>query len=31
MSDMSSVSNAFKTFMKEAPEYQEIWMETVQN
>ncbi|AJG98312.1 carboxymuconolactone decarboxylase [Clostridium beijerinckii] len=30
MSDMSSVSNAFNTFMKEAPEYQEIWMETVQ-
>ncbi|ABR33678.1 MULTISPECIES: carboxymuconolactone decarboxylase family protein [Clostridium] len=30
MSDVSSVSNAFKTFMKEAPEYQEIWMETVQ-
>lgn len=30
MSDMSSVSNSFKTFMKEAPEYQEIWMETVQ-
>ncbi|AQS04189.1 carboxymuconolactone decarboxylase family protein [Clostridium beijerinckii] len=30
MSDISSVSNAFKTFMKEAPEYQEIWMETVQ-
>lgn len=30
MSDMSSVSNAFKAFMKEAPEYQEIWMETVQ-
>ena len=30
MSDMSSVSNAFQTFMKEAPEYQKIWMETVQ-
>lgn len=29
MSDMSSVSNAFQTFMKEAPEYQKIWMETV--
>ena len=30
MSDMSSVSNAFQIFMKEAPEYQKIWMETVQ-
>ena len=30
MSDMSSVSNAFQVFMKEAPEYQKIWMETVQ-
>ncbi len=30
MSDMSLVSNAFQTFIKEAPEYQKIWMETVQ-
>lgn len=30
MSDMLSVSNAFQIFMKEAPEYQKIWMETVQ-
>ena len=30
MSDMQSVSNAFMTFIKEAPSYQEIWMETVQ-
>ncbi|OOM72019.1 carboxymuconolactone decarboxylase family protein [Clostridium puniceum] len=30
MSDMSSVSNAFQVFIKEAPEYQKIWMETVQ-
>ena len=30
MSDMSAVSNAFLIFMKEAPEYQKIWMETVQ-
>lgn len=30
MSDMSLVSNAFQIFMKEAPEYQKIWMETVQ-
>lgn len=30
MSDMSLVSNAFKTFMQEAPEHQKIWMETVQ-
>lgn len=30
MGDMSSVSNAFQVFMKEAPEYQKIWMETVQ-
>ncbi|MDF2505354.1 MAG: carboxymuconolactone decarboxylase family protein [Clostridium sp.] len=30
MSDMSSVSNAFKTFIEEAPEYQKIWMDTVQ-
>lgn len=30
MSDMSAVSNAFQIFMKEAPEYQNIWMETVQ-
>lgn len=25
-----SVSKAFKTFLKEAPEHQKIWMETVQ-
>ena len=30
MSDMSLVSNAFQTFIKEAPEYQKVWMETVQ-
>ncbi len=30
MSDMSSVSNAFLTFMKEAPSHQKIWMDTVQ-
>jgi alkylhydroperoxidase/carboxymuconolactone decarboxylase family protein YurZ len=30
MSDTSMVSNAFKTFMKEAPAYQKIWMETAQ-
>ena len=30
MSDMSSVSNAFQTFIKEAPEYQKVWMDTVQ-
>lgn len=30
MSDMSAVSNAFQIFMKEAPEYQKIWMEAVQ-
>lgn len=30
MNDISSVSNAFQIFMKEAPEYQKIWMETVQ-
>ena len=30
MSDMSSISNAFQTFIKEAPQYQKIWMETVQ-
>ncbi|MEK4508158.1 carboxymuconolactone decarboxylase family protein [Paenibacillus anaericanus] len=29
MSDMSNVSNAFHTFIKEAPEQQQIWMETV--
>jgi alkylhydroperoxidase/carboxymuconolactone decarboxylase family protein YurZ len=27
---MSAVSNAFQIFMKEAPEHQRIWMETVQ-
>lgn len=26
MSDMSLVSNAFQTFIKEAPEYQKVWM-----
>ena len=31
MSDMSLVSNAFQTFIKEAPQYQKIWMETVQS
>lgn len=30
MSDMSNVSNAFHIFIKEAPEQQQIWMETVQ-
>ena len=30
MSDMSSVSNAFKTFMEEAPEHQAAWLSTVQ-
>ena len=30
MSDMSLVSNAFQTFIKEAPEHQKVWMETVQ-
>ena len=30
MSDMSAVSNTFQIFMREAPEYQKIWMETVQ-
>lgn len=30
MSDMSSISNAFHVFMKEAPEHQKVWMETVQ-
>ena len=30
MSDMSSVSNSFQIFIKEAPEYQKIWMEAVQ-
>ena len=30
MSDMSAVSNSFQTLMREAPEYQKIWMETVQ-
>jgi Uncharacterized homolog of gamma-carboxymuconolactone decarboxylase subunit len=27
---MNLVSNAFKTFMKEAPEHQKLWMETAQ-
>lgn len=31
MNEKGSVSNAFQTFMKEAPEHQKIWMETVQN
>lgn len=30
MSEKLSVSNAFQTFMKEAPEQQKIWLETVQ-
>jgi alkylhydroperoxidase/carboxymuconolactone decarboxylase family protein YurZ len=30
MNEKSSVSNAFQTFIKEAPEYQKIWLETVQ-
>ena len=30
MSEKPSVSNAFQTFMKEAPEQQKIWLETVQ-
>jgi len=30
MSDRPSVSNAFQTFMQEAPEYQRVWLDTVQ-
>lgn len=30
MSEKSSVSNAFQTFMKEAPEHQKAWLEMVQ-
>lgn len=30
MSNMSLVSNAFQTFMKEAPSHQQIWMDAVQ-
>ena len=30
MSEQSSVSNAFQTFMKEAPEHQKAWLEMVQ-
>lgn len=30
MSEKLSVSNAFQTFIKEAPKYQKIWLETVQ-
>jgi len=30
MSEKLSISNAFQTFIKEAPEQQKIWMETVQ-
>ncbi|ULO05514.1 carboxymuconolactone decarboxylase family protein [Paenibacillus sp. 19GGS1-52] len=30
MGDLPQVSNAFLTFMKEAPEQQQAWMETVQ-
>jgi len=30
MDNKLSVSNAFQVFMKEAPEHQEIWMDTVQ-
>ncbi|MDF2569954.1 MAG: carboxymuconolactone decarboxylase family protein [Sporomusa sp.] len=30
MAEKSLVSNAFQTFIKEAPEHQKIWMETVQ-
>jgi alkylhydroperoxidase/carboxymuconolactone decarboxylase family protein YurZ len=29
MSEILSVSNAFQTFMKEAPEHQAAWLETV--
>lgn len=30
MSDGMSVSNAFQTFMREAPEHQQVWLDTVQ-
>ncbi|WP_334073992.1 MULTISPECIES: carboxymuconolactone decarboxylase family protein [Paenibacillus] len=30
MSEMTSVSSAFHTFIKEAPEHQRIWTETAQ-
>ncbi|KYZ75523.1 carboxymuconolactone decarboxylase [Anaerosporomusa subterranea] len=30
MKEIPSVSNAFQTFIKEAPEQQKIWLETVQ-
>ncbi|TWH46285.1 carboxymuconolactone decarboxylase family protein [Sporomusa sp. KB1] len=30
MDENFSVSNAFQTFIKEAPEHQEIWLDTVQ-
>jgi alkylhydroperoxidase/carboxymuconolactone decarboxylase family protein YurZ len=30
MSEKLTISNAFQTFIKEAPEQQKIWMETVQ-
>ena len=29
MTEKVSISNAFQTFMKEAPEHQEIWLSTV--
>lgn len=31
MSDISRVSNAFQTFMKEAPAHQQAWLGAVQN
>ncbi|AIQ68408.1 carboxymuconolactone decarboxylase family protein [Paenibacillus graminis] len=30
MDHLTQVSNAFATFMKEAPQQQQVWMETVQ-
>lgn len=30
MSEMANVSNAFQTFIREAPEQQQIWMDTVE-
>lgn len=30
MNDGMSVSNAFQTFMREAPEHQRVWLDTVQ-
>ncbi|MDF2635131.1 MAG: Carboxymuconolactone decarboxylase [Pelosinus sp.] len=30
MNEKSLMSNAFQTFIKEAPEHQKVWMETVQ-